>query len=149
MAKSGHSEPGFGMSGNRHKADIEVCADWRHNPRAPRFFPCRTPTGEANIVNLLRTAYGSEIEVLNYSGSSPRWSPKYLRVHGSHGGVPVRLGGDPNGLGGTPPLGGQHRMPCVKLRTQPLAHAFQAGLPATKRRSDERAAARLKAAETL
>ena len=79
----------------------------------------------------------------------PRDGVPQLGVHGSHGGVPIRTGGGPNGLGGTPPLGGQHRMPCVKLRTQPLAHAFQAGLPATKRRSDERAAAWLKAAETL
>ncbi len=63
-------------------------------------------------------------------------------------GSPYASEGAQSALGG-PPLGGQHQMPCVKLRIQPLAHAFQAGLPATKRRSDERAAARLKAAETL
>ena len=64
-------------------------------------------------------------------------------------GSPSAPEGTQSALGGHPPLGGQHRMPCVKLRTQPLAHAFQADLPATKRRSDERAAAWLKAAETL
>ncbi len=63
-------------------------------------------------------------------------------------GSPYAPEGAQSALGGTP-LGGQHRMPCVKLRTQPLAHAFQAGLPATKRRSDERATARLNAAETI
>ena len=63
-------------------------------------------------------------------------------------GSPSAPEGPQSTLGGHP-LGGQHRMPCVKLRTQPLAHAFQVRSPATKRRSDERAAAWLKAAETL
>ncbi len=79
----------------------------------------------------------------------PEMESRNSGVHGGHGGVPIRVAWDPNGLGGDPPLGGQHRMPCMRLRIQPLAPAFQAGLPATKRCNDERAAAWLKATDTL
>ena len=65
---------------------------------------------------------------------------------GAMAGSPSAPEGAQTALGGHPPLGGQHRMPCVR---QPLAHAVQAGLPATKRRSDEQAAAWLMAAKTL
>ncbi len=104
LAKSARADCGLSWSGNRHKADTIPCADWRHNPRAPRFFPRRTPTGEANIVTLLRVAYGSEIEVLKFSGSSPKWSPAIQGSREPWRGPHTRRRGPNRPWGDTPPL---------------------------------------------